>query len=469
MSRRFLGVVVLVLTSASLAIAGGEPVTLRFESSSLPAGICPATVVAPDFDEDGHLDILITNHHSHDLTLLSGDGTGRFTELDAIPVPGADIPHPLSIAMGDFNGDGHLDGATVSFLNNEFLVFLGDGAGHFEVGQRMPTESFALRIAAAHIDEDESLDLAWVNRDSNSVQVVFGAGDGTFSTPARYTVGMNPTAIQLADVDADGHQDVISADSRGKTVTVLYGDGTGGFPESETIEGFGVVSFVGTADVDADGVIEMVVSHDEGLSVVQSSRAPPGEEGGGADEAGHGVGSGAITLTIVDIDENGTLDVIAPDWEEDELRILSGDGAGHFDLVAVVPVGDGPWGTVAADLDADGHLDIVVTNESGGDAVLLRNASFDLVEFRRGDANGDGNIDISDPVETLNYLFLGGARPGCLDAADTNGDGAVGLSDAIFELAFLFVEGDAPPPPFEECGDASELGAIGCEESTSGC
>ena len=84
-------------------------------------------------------------------------------------------------------------------------------------------------------------------------------------------------------------------------------------------------------------------------------------------------------------------------------------------------------GGVAADYGEDGHLDIVVSNEISNDAPLLRNASFDPVHYRRGDANGDGNIVVSDPVETLNYLFLGAERPGCLEAVNANGDGSLDL------------------------------------------
>ena len=69
------------------------------------------------------------------------------------------------------------------------------------------------------------------------------------------------------------------------------------------------------------------------------------------------------------------------------------------------------------------------------------------IDFRRGDANGDGSLDISDAVFTLTWLFLGTAQPGCLDAADTNDDETIDLSDPISSLSFLFQGGTAPPAP----------------------
>ncbi len=72
--------------------------------------------------------------------------------------------------------------------------------------------------------------------------------------------------------------------------------------------------------------------------------------------------------------------------------------------------------------------------------------------FRRGDVNGDGAFDISDPTAILGFLFLGAPAPGCLKAADLNSSGVLDLSDAIYALTFLFLGGPPPPGPFDECG-----------------
>ncbi len=69
--------------------------------------------------------------------------------------------------------------------------------------------------------------------------------------------------------------------------------------------------------------------------------------------------------------------------------------------------------------------------------------------FLRADSNGDKSFDISDPINTLNYLFTGESKIKCLDAADANDDGQIDLSDAIYSLNFLFSGGKSLPPPFE--------------------
>lgn len=83
------------------------------------------------------------------------------------------------------------------------------------------------------------------------------------------------------------------------------------------------------------------------------------------------------------------------------------------------------------------------------------------VRFRRGDANADGGLNITDGIFVLNYLFLGGTAPPCLEAADANDDGGLNITDGIFTLNYLFLGGSAPPAPGPDaCGldeDADEF------------
>jgi hypothetical protein len=83
-------------------------------------------------------------------------------------------------------------------------------------------------------------------------------------------------------------------------------------------------------------------------------------------------------------------------------------------------------------------------------------------EFTRADANGDGAVDISDPVSVLGALFLGDEEPDCFDAADANDSGALDLSDAVYTLQFLFLGGPPPRPPFPQLGIDPTVDALDC-------
>ena len=90
--------------------------------------------------------------------------------------------------------------------------------------------------------------------------------------------------------------------------------------------------------------------------------------------------------------------------------------------------------------------------------------------FRRGDVNSDSTLNITDPINSLEFQFHGSFVPVCMDALDFNDDGAIEITDPIAELEFLFGGAATPPPPFgAECaedpsGDALTCGAFsGCK------
>lgn len=81
--------------------------------------------------------------------------------------------------------------------------------------------------------------------------------------------------------------------------------------------------------------------------------------------------------------------------------------------------------------------------------------------FRRGDVNGDGNLNISDAVSALLYLFDGGLVD-CESAVDGNDDGSVNLADAISILGYLFNGSGALPAPFPNCGEDTTTDNLDC-------
>jgi hypothetical protein len=66
----------------------------------------------------------------------------------------------------------------------------------------------------------------------------------------------------------------------------------------------------------------------------------------------------------------------------------------------------------------------------------------------KGDANGDGKLNIADPIRILVVLFVGASGFDCQDAADANDEGSIDVSDAIFLLFYQFMDGADVPEPF---------------------
>jgi DNA-binding beta-propeller fold protein YncE len=61
-----------------------------------------------------------------------------------------------------------------------------------------------------------------------------------------------------------------------------------------------------------------------------------------------------------------------------------------------------------------------------------------------GDADGSGEVDISDAVFLINYIFAGGPPPVTMSAADINCDAAIDIGDAVFAIQYIFAGGPAP-------------------------
>ena len=75
------------------------------------------------------------------------------------------------------------------------------------------------------------------------------------------------------------------------------------------------------------------------------------------------------------------------------------------------------------------------------------------IEFLRGDANGDGLVDIVDPFYTLSAIFQRiPSFPGHRSGADVTDDGNVNILDATSTLDFLFRTAFVPKYPFPRCG-----------------
>jgi len=120
----------------------------------------------------------------------------------------------------------------------------------------------------------------------------------------------------------------------------------------------------------------------------------------------------------------------------------------------------GPTGAVFPEILA--HL--VQTNPA---TIQVFNIDLDAkpeIRFRRGDANADGTIDISDGVRDLVWLFaLGGLEPECLDAADADANLQIELTDAVYIFTYLFLGGIQPPEPGPNAcgfGPAPRLGCL---------
>ena len=96
-------------------------------------------------------------------------------------------------------------------------------------------------------------------------------------------------------------------------------------------------------------------------------------------------------------------------------------------------------------------------------AYSKRQLTVEPERFRRGDANGDGVLQLTDAVFTLLYLYRGGIPASCMKALDSNDDGNLNSVDALFTLKHLFDGGGPLPLPTGECGPDPTVDGLSCE------
>ena len=95
----------------------------------------------------------------------------------------------------------------------------------------------------------------------------------------------------------------------------------------------------------------------------------------------------------------------------------------------------------------DDSNNVYVTGLSDGIGTFYDYATIKYFQALRGDANGNGAIDIADVVYLMNYLFTDGPAPDPLEAGDANCDGIVDIADVVYLINYLFIGG--PPPACE--------------------
>lgn len=61
-----------------------------------------------------------------------------------------------------------------------------------------------------------------------------------------------------------------------------------------------------------------------------------------------------------------------------------------------------------------------------------------------GDVDNTGQLDISDLVYLVDYMFTGGPAPPCQDQADVDDSGGIDIADLVYIVDFMFNQGPAP-------------------------
>jgi hypothetical protein len=261
---------------------------------------------------------------------MLGSGNGQFT-----PAPGSPFvtrkpgkrPHTHALATGDLNGDGKLDLVTANNEDDDVSVLLGDGTGRFACAPEspFPVGRSPYPVALADVNRDHKLDIIAPNSapDVRTLTVLLGNGYGAFRPAPQSPF---PTAggaffVAVADVNSDRLPDLIATHSEDSRVTLLLGNGQGGFKPAATspVElgnpAWGIVA----RDLNGDGQIDLAAAGENAVAVLIG-------DGHSAFKPVKGspfrTGKGSWRLALADFNDDGKLDIIAGNVESDDISLL---------------------------------------------------------------------------------------------------------------------------------------------------
>jgi hypothetical protein len=364
-----------------------------------------------------------------------------------------------------------------------------------------PTADWTNKVELADIDTDGDVDLLFANGgDYESPgqpvanRVCLNDGTGAFADATREVFGKAigiTRVIKVADVDADSVPDIVVGTTYRTQSRLYLGDGAGGWRDATGTNLPSARLSVGDlelGDVDADGDLDLVLA--------DWGRGSPMKNDGGVVALWLNDGSGRFTdatraqmpttkvefsweLELVDVDNDWDLDVATSCKMCPSSLLYENDGRGRFTDVTTerMPSSTNNYEFTPLDLDADGYLDLVTSND--GDATRLGQAE----HVFRNDA-GRGYVDVTDewwPVGESNAgwddnMVIGldvesdGDQDfviGSLDGPDrvliNDGTGLLTVSDSIFDgdptrgtlgIAQADLNGDARVDIVESQGEA---------------
>ena len=226
----------------------------------------PKSVAIGDLNGDANPDLAIANYGENNVSVLLGNGDGSFQSAVYYDAGYAST----SVAIGDLNGDTNPDIVVTNYgygpALQEVAVLLGNGDGSFQSAVYYRVGLGPLSVAIGDLNGDPNPDLAVASQDSGNVSVLLGNGDGSFQNALSYDINALPRSVAIGDLNGDGKKDLAVATRGGHIedqgyVSVLLGNGDGSFQDEVYYDTGKWSNSVAIGDLNGDGDLDLAVAN----------------------------------------------------------------------------------------------------------------------------------------------------------------------------------------------------------------
>lgn len=347
-----------------------------------------------DLNGDGNLDIVLIKgrHWPAANRILFGDGYGNFTNASDL---GDVADRSYTGALADLDIDGDLDIVVSNDSPDPKYVYLNDGSGHFSMSSTFGEADWNTRnISLVDANDDRLPDIVVANRgplDGPSPNYIcLNLGEGKFENRCRRLSDESATTITPADVNGDSlHDFVVPSRDGGQSHVYLSKSSTG--IDLEPIA-FGppdaAIRATEVADFDCDGIMDIVAIHtrnaeggDGNVERRQISRGTAiyyGLADGGYSEAVTIIQSPEMpyALAVEDLNQDGAMDIIVGHVEASTSILINTAKDKKFLTIQLGDIDGATYGFDTADLDEDGHIDIVVAKSGALNRIFFGYGAF---------------------------------------------------------------------------------------------
>jgi hypothetical protein len=385
----------LLLGTASMASAlAGTPGFANQQAFSTGSGAWCTTTA--DLNGDGMPDLIVANSTDGTISVLmntatAGSSSPSYADQQIFTVGSG----PSYVEDADVNGDGIPDlvvvngDGTISVLINTTVP--GASVASFAPQQTFPIGTMAHAVAVADMNGDGVPDLIVTNYGDSTVSVLLnttapGAVVASFAPQqAFYTVG-GPYSVQAVDMNGDGLPDLVVSEFDFGTVSVLLNttpaaSSTVSFSAEQDFTTGAFPVSLAVIDMNGDGLPDLVTTNegDNTVSVLLNTTQMGDLQPSFADQQVFAVGNAPEDLEIADVDGDGALDLIVPNFGDNTVSVLSNTTAPGSMVSSFTQqtfaVGSQPTGATVGDENGDGKLDIVVANSADSTVSVLLNTT----------------------------------------------------------------------------------------------